>query len=47
MGLNILDCVGIGTDGYAMMVSNNSGAVVENSEKKLKMRRVVPALTTP
>ena len=33
MGLNLLDCVGIGTDGYAMMVSNNCGAVVEIQKK--------------
>ena len=29
MGLNLLDCVGIGTDGCALMESNNFGAVVE------------------
>ena len=46
MGLNLLDCVGIGTDGCGMTVSNNCGAVVE-IQKKLKMRLVVPALTTP
>ena len=33
MGLNLLDCVGIGTDGYAMMVSNNCSAVVEIQKK--------------
>jgi len=47
MGLNLLDCVVIGTDGCAMMVSNNCGAVIEIQKKKLKMRLVVLALTTP
>jgi hypothetical protein len=33
IGLNLLDCVGIGTDGFAMMVSINCGVVVEIQTK--------------
>ncbi|XP_065584376.1 52 kDa repressor of the inhibitor of the protein kinase-like [Artemia franciscana] len=33
MGLNLLDSVGIGTDGCAIMVSNNYGTVVEIQKK--------------
>ncbi|XP_065572736.1 52 kDa repressor of the inhibitor of the protein kinase-like [Artemia franciscana] len=39
MGLNLLDCVGTATDGCAMMVSNNCGAVLEIQKKSKNASR--------